>query len=275
MAETVSGAVDINPFFLPSPRGPLFCLSLAPANQPARGGILYLHPFAEEMHKSRRMAALQARAFAGAGYAVLQPDLTGCGDSAGDFGDADWESWKDDARLAHAWLNQQGVASITLWGLRTGASLAAELARELTGIDRLVLCQPVVNGDAFLNQFLRIKLAGEMLSTGQAQSGTKRLRAQLEAGDSVEVGGYRLSPALARALAGWKPADHVPPCPTHWFEIGAGEALSPASQRVADAWLAAGTALTTRPVVGEPFWGTQEITECPALLAATLKECAA
>lgn len=275
MADVATGTVGITPFFLPSPRGPLFCLCLAPTNQPARGGILYLHPFAEEMHKSRRMAALQARAFAGAGYAVLQPDLTGCGDSAGDFGDADWDAWKDDVRLAHAWLSQQGTTTITLWGLRIGASLAAELARELAGIDRLILWQPVVNGELFLNQFLRIKLAGEMLSAGQAQSGTKQLRAQLDAGEGVEVGGYLLNSGLARALAGWKLADHPPPCPAHWFEVGAGETLSPASQRAAEAWLAAGTDLTTRPVSGEPFWGTQEITECPALLDATLAECAA
>lgn len=275
MADAVAGAVGIEPFFLPSPRGPLFCLSLAPARPPVRGAVLYLHPFAEEMHKSRRMAALQARAFAEAGYAVLQPDLTGCGDSAGDFGDADWDAWQDDVRLAHAWLSQQNFGPLTLWGLRTGAALAADMARELAGVSRLILWQPVVSGELFLNQFLRIKLAGEMLSAGQAQSGTKQLRAQLDAGESVEVGGYQLNPGLARALAGWKLADHPPPCPVHWFEVGAGEALSPASQRVAEAWRAAGTALTTRPVVGEPFWGTQEITECPALLDATLAECAA
>ena len=39
------------------------------------------------------MASLQAKAMAGAGYFVLQIDLYGCGDSAGDFGDALWERW--------------------------------------------------------------------------------------------------------------------------------------------------------------------------------------
>ena len=57
-------------------------------HHPARGGavrarVLYLHPLAEEMNRSRRMAALQARALAAAGCEVLQPDLLGCGDSAG------------------------------------------------------------------------------------------------------------------------------------------------------------------------------------------------
>jgi len=271
MAEGAPESIGIDPFFLDSPCGPLFGLCLSPTKRDPLGGILYIHPFAEEMHKSRRMAALQSRAFAEAGYAVLQLDLTGCGDSAGDFGDAHWEAWKDDIRLAHAWLEKQDIGPITLWGLRTGASLAAEMASELAGISRLILWQPVINGELFLNQFLRIKLASEMLSDGQAQSGTKTLRARLEAGEAVEVGGYRLAPAMARALSAWKLADHIPACPTQWFEIGAGNELAPASQRVAAAWTAAGVHLAARPVEGEPFWATQEITECPGLLEATLQ----
>jgi alpha/beta superfamily hydrolase len=42
---------------------------------------------AEELNKSRHVAAAQARAFAAAGYSVLQIDLYGCGDSSGDFGE--------------------------------------------------------------------------------------------------------------------------------------------------------------------------------------------
>lgn len=270
MAETSPAAIRSEPFFLAGPRSSLFCLYHAPANP--LGSLLYLHPFAEEMHKSRRMAAVQARACAAAGYAVLQPDLRGCGDSSGDFGEADWEAWKDDVRLAHAWLADRTPAAVGLWGLRTGASLAAEMAGEIAGLRRLILWQPVLQGELFLNQFLRIKLAGEMLSGGQALSGTKALRARLEGGEAVEVGGYLLAPALARTLAAWKLVDHVPDCPVHWFEIGAGGAFTPASQRAMEDWRAAGVALNACSVAGDPFWMTQEITECPALLDATLKE---
>jgi exosortase A-associated hydrolase 2 len=271
MAEIAPEAIRIDPFFLDGPRGPLFCLYLMPVRTDPLGSILYIHPFAEEMHKSRRMVALQSRAFALAGYAVLQVDLTGCGDSVGDFGNAHWGAWKDDVRLAHTWLEKQGVNPIALWGLRTGASLAAEMARELDGISCLILWQPIINGELFLNQFLRIKLASEMLSDGQAQSSTKALYAQLKAGEEVEVGGYSLAPEMARTLVTWKLGDQIPPCPTQWFEIGAGEGFAPASQRVVDAWTAAGVRLITHSVEGEPFWTTQEITECPALLEATLK----
>ncbi len=269
----VEAAIHTEPFFLEGKHGQLFCLYHAPADIEPHEGILYFHPFAEEMHKSRRMAALQARAFARAGYAVLQVDLTGCGDSAGDFSDASWDAWQDDARLAHTWLVDKVSENITLWGLRLGASLAVQAAQNLSGITRLLLWQPISNGEQFLTQFLRIKLASEMLSEGQAQSGTKTLRAQLEAGESVEVGGNMLAPALARSLTTLKLAELRPPCPVDWLEVGATESndIAPAGRRVVEAWRAAGTEIHTRTVTGEPFWMTQEITECPTLIEATLK----
>lgn len=264
---------DLKPFFLDSPRGPLFCLSLRPTEIEPKGCLLYLHPFGEEMHKSRRMAALQARALASAGYLVLQPDLTGCGDSHGDFGDASWQAWREDALLSHAWLRQQTAAPLILWGLRTGATLAVDLSRDLPDIQRLILWQPVNNGDMFLNQFLRIKLASEMLAEGQAQSGTKALRAQLEKGEGIEVGGNMLSSAMAIQLGAIKLADMQPTCPVRWLEIGAeaGTKPTPASQRIVDIWRAAGINVDIETVVGEPFWVMQEITECQSLLEATTR----
>lgn len=263
--------IRIEPFLLDSPRGPLFCIYVSPADQAPKGAVLYLHPFAEEMHKSRRMVALQARAMAAQGYAVLQIDLTGCGDSAGDFSDASWSVWLDDANLGHAWLAEKTAQPITLWGLRTGALLAADLAQQLQGIRSLLLWQPVSDGSLFLNQFLRIKLASEMLAEGQSKSGTKDLLAQLEAGQGVEVGGNMLSPAMARELGSIKLASMTPACPVSWLEVGAqaSTSVTPASQRIVDAWHAAGVSLQTQTIQGDPFWATQEITECPALIDAT------
>ncbi|MEW5770615.1 MAG: hydrolase 2, exosortase A system-associated [Pseudomonadota bacterium] len=260
--------IDISPFFLEGAHASLFCLRLAPRSRPPRGGILYVPPFAEEMHKSRRMAALQARALAACGYEVLQIDPTGCGDSGGDFRDASWSVWRDDVRVAYARLAESTGGAVSLWGLRTGAVLAAEVSQSLAGVQSVVLWQPVASGDLFLNQFLRIKLASEMLTGGQAQSGTKQLRAQLEQGQAVEVGGYMLSPAMAMELAALRLTDMTPGCPTYWLEVGAqaGEHVTPASQRVIDAWRGRGVPVAGRTVRGDPFWVTQEISECPELL---------
>jgi exosortase A-associated hydrolase 2 len=259
--------VQIEPFFLDGPNGPLFCIHTVPERP--RGAVLYLPPFAEEMHKSRRMAALHARALAARGYAVLQPDLSGCGDSAGDFGDALWSGWLEDATRAQDWLVAAHGHPVVLWGLRTGALLAADLAQRRPAA-RLLLWQPVVDGSVFLNQFLRIRLASEMLSDGQAKNGNRRLLEALEAGESIEVGGYLLAPAMARELGALRLAGMAPTCPVSWFEVGGSTGVSPASRRVVDAWLDRGAIVDTEIIEGDPFWSTPEISVCTPLIDATL-----
>lgn len=261
--------VDIHPFFLAHARGKLFCIHHKPAEGHIQGSLLYIPPFGEEMHKSRRMAALQARAFADRGFAVLQIDLTGCGDSSGDVGDATWPDWLDDIAQAYAWLGQNQPGQISLWGLRTGALLAAEAAQSLPGIARALLWQPVLNGDLYLNQLLRIRVAGDALSHRATENGTQALRAALQRGDSVEIAGNRLNPQLAIPLAERQLKTLPPPCPTIWIELGTD--TSPASDAVLEAWRASGVAVSPYTVVGDPFWITQEICECPALIDATLK----
>jgi len=262
------------PLFLGQGEAARFGLYHAPA-APLRGALLYLHPWAEEMNKARRMAALQARALAADGWAVLQLDLHGCGDSAGDFGDASWESWREDVARGLEWLHAtvggQAPQTPGLWGLRLGALLALDYAAQPAGRapSQLLLWQPVLQGASHLTQFLRLRVAAQMLGDGGAETGTGALRAALAAGEALEIAGYTLSPALASAIDQLDALRLAPPCPVHWLEVVAAEGrpLPPAAQRVLQAWQsAAGRAQT---VAGPQFWASQEIAEAPALLDAT------
>jgi exosortase A-associated hydrolase 2 len=273
-----SGAL---PFFLQAETGQRFCLFHRPVTgQPVRGAVLYVHPFAEEMNKTRRMAALQARAFAAQGYGVLQIDLHGCGDSSGDFRDARWSIWKQDLALACDWLAQTMPEPISLWGLRLGALLALDFSQAATQpVARLILWHPVISGKSHLNQFLRLRIASEMLADDAAsgQSGATSvtsatgatLRAQLAADGSIEVAGYELASELAAAID-MQDASSCAPCPpTHWFELTTAGAIAPATARHLQRWRDAGAQLQLHPVDGVRFWAGSDIAECPALLAAT------
>jgi exosortase A-associated hydrolase 2 len=265
------GRFEIEPFFLEANGRRLFALHLYP-DAPPQGAVLYLHPFAEEMHKSRRMAALQARRFVAQGLAVLQIDLTGCGDSEGDFADATWERWREDALAAYAWLHQRWNGPTRLWGLRLGATLAAEVASLAEpGPAGLLLWQPVLQGAQFLTQFLRIRLGSDMLASGRAQTGVDALRAQLLAGEIVEVGGYGLAPNLAAGLEQLRLAAFTPPCPVTWIEMAAApdRPFPPGAARMAQTWRDAGLEVHTRIAAGANFWVTQEITESRELLEAS------
>ncbi|CAN7660047.1 hydrolase 2, exosortase A system-associated [Pseudoduganella sp. LjRoot289] len=272
-----SPAAHAQPFFLKAAAGERYCL-FHPAAGLCRGGMVYLHPFGEEMNKSRRMAALQARALAAQGIAVLQIDLYGCGDSGGDFADARWEHWLDDAALGCQWLAARLGRPVGLWGLRLGALLALDYARRQSergaaAPQRLLLWQPVHSGSAFLTQFLRLRMANAMLAEDGAQkTGTAALREQLRAGEALEVAGYELAPELAGALDALELAKlPAPPCPVHWFDVVAAEGrpLAPASAKLTAAWLEQGVALQAQAVAGQQFWGTQEIAICEALIEAS------
>ena len=257
-------------FFLPAGGGERFCV-FHPAIGAPLGSVLYLHPFAEEMNKSRRMAALQARAFAARGYNVLQIDLFGCGDSSGDFGDARWDIWKGDVARGVDWLGRQADVPIHLWGLRLGGLLALDYSchsgKSFAG---LLLWQPVASGSQFMTQFLRLRLAGDIIAGSAAGASTGELRAQLAAGKALEIAGYELAPELALAIERLDLGALAPNnIPARWFEVSAEGKPSPALRRAGEVWSAAGAEVDLHAVRGEPFWSSVEITECRELIEAT------
>jgi exosortase A-associated hydrolase 2 len=260
-------------FFLPAEPGKRLCIYHRPVDGGTGRGFVFAHPFCEEMNKSRRMAALQSRRLAAAGYAVLQIDLFGCGDSSGDFSEAEWEIWKRDLQFALAWLKSRVRGPLALWGLRLGAMLAADVARDpALGIEQLLLWQPVSNGEQFLTQFLRLRLAAEMLAEGTSQTGVRELRESLRGGLPLEIAGYDLHPRLAAEIDALSLASLVPAVKrVHCLEVTAAEEpkLSPASQRAMEAWRSKGLDVRATAVSGELFWSTTEVVECEALLAAT------
>ena len=270
--KTATATAGATPFFMQASPGERFCLFHQPApGQPSRGAILYVHPFAEELNKSRRMAALQARAFAADGYSVLQIDLYGCGDSSGDFVNARWHIWKRDLVLACEWLARRVDAPLTLWGLRLGALLALDLAnRAPLPLARVVLWHPVFKGKTHLDQFLRLRQASRMLAGDTDAGAGPSARQELAGGATLEVAGYELAPELAASIDSQDASGPAPPFPLLWFELATADGnVAPAAARQAASWRAAGAALTLQPVQGESFWNSSEVLECPSLLAAT------
>jgi uncharacterized protein len=267
-----AGAPAARPFYLPARRR-VFAIH-HPSAGAARGAIVFAPPFAEEMNKSRRMVALQARALAAAGWHVLLVDPHGTGDSGGDFGDARWADWIDDLAEGRDWLAAQAGIEPWLWGLRSGALLAGALAAQRVPAG-LLLWQPVLSGRQHVQQFLRLKAGAEWLAGERAAKEDTKPLAALQAGQAVEVAGYRLDPALALPMA--EAAFAVPAALPRlvWLEVmpRADGNLSPASQRVLTA-LPAGVGHAA-VVQGPSFWQAQEIETAPALIDATLMALAA
>lgn len=258
-------------FFLPSPTGQRFCLFHPPQGTP-KGRVLYLHPFAEELNTTRRVVARQARALAQAGFAVLQIDLLGCGDSDGEFADATWDAWLQDAHHAHAWLTDHASGPLWLWGMRSGSLLATALAARLPEAPNLLLWQPVINGQQMLQQFLRLHAAGQWL--GEGSKGASPAKA-LATGQSVDIAGYTVTPTLANGMAAARLQATATATPGRlvWLETSTQPepALGPASTTHLDTWREAGWAVNAQALSGSAFWQTIGTDEAPALIAATLQ----
>ena len=266
-------ATTLQAFFLDGARGQRFCLLHAPpSGQAVLGHVVYVHPFAEEMNAARHMAGMQARAMARAGFAVLQMDLMGCGDSSGHFEEASWDAWVADVTLARRWMLERWPGVAWLWGLRAGCLLAAQACRQDGLPAQLLLWQPVMSGKQHLHQFLRLQMAGDIVR-GESSRSTSRLIHLLEQGESVEVAGYSLSAALAQGMA---QADlEALPAGTQivCLELGDADigAVSPALSAQLQRWQTSGCNAQAHVVAGSVFWQMQESPDSPAWLATSLR----
>lgn len=266
------------------PESRRFCMLHLPGDAAPVGAVVYVHPFADEMNKARRMAACQARALARSGFAVLQLDLFGCGDSDGEFGDATWDRWVDDVVAAASWLlrrcgeqpGSKGASApvLLLWGMRVGALVASAAAQRIVPACNLLLWQPVVAGKTALHQFLRLQTAGQRVA-GRNGTTTAELRRQLSLGQGIDVAGYRIGPALAEGLESSRLQPPAPPGRVWWYDVAAraDAEQAPAARQMLQAWSDAGVSVVTQAVVGPSFWETAEIEDAPALLDVTTAAC--
>lgn len=267
---------SIQPQFIDSVKGKLFCNYIVANNKAdTEHAVLILPPFAEEMNKSRHMIANMAHKSASHGYNVLIFDLFGTGDSQGDFGESSWETWLEDIGIVLDWLYNKNIKTVTIIALRTGALFAESILHNVKlNIDKLIFWQPVSNGGLFLNQFIRLKLAADMVADSKTRISAKDIKLQLENGESVEIAGYMLNPALFIPMTEQKITElKQVTCPDiHWYEVAPSleQTFTPASMRVIDELKASGLTIQTRPLQGPQFWSTAEITEVPMLLSDTL-----
>jgi hypothetical protein len=136
----------------------------------------------------------------------------------------------------------------------------------------MLLWQPVVAGRQYLRQFLRLRLASDMLE-GAERVSVEGLETALMAGTTVEVAGYPLSPGLAAGLAGSNLT--LPPGLPHCvcLEISSREEkkLLPATAAWVESARASARNVRAAVVDGPAFWQTADATEAPVLIAASVE----
>lgn len=243
--------------------------------------LLVLPAFAEEMNKCRRMVSLLAEAAQSRGIETLAVDLTGTGDSAGDFREATLERWRADLSAAAIWMAERGPRTLHVVAVRAGG-LLVNLLELPSGLSpgRVALWQPIANGKQLVAQFLRLRQAEIVMGGGPDDA--RDPRAMLKLDGFVEVAGYDLSATLASSLESLS----LHPMERHdwrgvlWADI-VGPVLDgtsspqppPASVRAVSALRAErrGELVALETILGEPFWATPEIAVVTPLIERTLE----
>lgn len=183
------------PFFFADADEALFAVLHMPKNAKPRQGIVLCHPFGEEKLWSHRVYVNFARRAAELGMAVLRFDFRGHGDSAGHSEDYGTECYLEDIHTAVAQLRLDcpTLESIDLLGLRFGAALASQYAARHDGIRHLLLWEPIVSGEKYMQELLRINLSTQLAVYGKVRDNREKLVEKLAAGEPANVDGYLIS----------------------------------------------------------------------------------
>lgn len=192
-----------SPFFFESSSGGLlFGFIHRAQGKSKKHGFVFCHPLAEEKLWAHRAQVSFARLLANHGYTVMRFDFYGEGDSDGEFEQSTLESRLRNVSDAIEYLKRsdEQVTDISLFGLRFGGAIAAIAAEQLSGLSGLLLWEPVLDGNKYVREMLRTQLATQLAVWGEVRKDRAALAADLEAGHTVNIDGYLLSPRFYQEL---------------------------------------------------------------------------
>ena len=115
-------------------------------------GVVIAPPVGYPYWGSHRTLRVIAEQLAERGHAVLRIDYDGTGDAAGDQWDPDRvQAWRATLGVAAAQLRAMGASTLTVIGVRLGATLAL-LDGATVGADRMVVWQPIDAGRRYAKE---------------------------------------------------------------------------------------------------------------------------
>ena len=238
-----------------------------------RRGVLVVHPMGEEKKFAHRVLAQTAWALGKAGVWTLRFDLSGSGDSFGEFREATLGGWKREIIVAAAVLKRESrVEEIAVLGLRLGASLAWLVRGEIAGLREAVLWEPALSGKHYLESLWQRKLVREMMTTGKGKTTWAAGREEMTRTGYVDLDGWDLGAALAQDLEKLDLTRSEPPCPSRTLavQIAFNGKVSPELEKFAGTVRAANGVMETMGIRERPIWDRVELVEAAELTRTTV-----
>ncbi len=260
--------ICVTPEFLPGSQGQIFTVTYSnkhsshAKDKTQQPSLLFIPPFAEEANKSRHMLSALGRTLAQNGIQTTILDLFGCGDSEGDIDQANLQIWYQDINTAIQHIQQRST-NISIGGLRLGATIALNfLATSQLQIDKLLLWQPVLKGEQFMKQFIRLKLAESIAISSAPTTSTTEIIAKLEDGNIQEIAGYPITKELFQNINALSCINQniAPDTQLHLLEINPSATPSTPMVKAISSYKNLNS--NHHICQGSQFWSCQEIVWC-------------
>lgn len=153
--------------------------------------VLFCYPGGHEyirIHRAYRQLASQLNKI---GCHAFRFDYFGTGDSAGDHHEIKMTRWIEDVHYAVKELQAlSSVRFVDLVGLRLGALIAAKVASEIKAVKRLVLWEPMLSGQEFIDE-----MKDHIARTGTSESNF------IDNRQSLHLNGYEFSKESLQSIA--------------------------------------------------------------------------
>ena len=188
-------------FFKNKSRKNLFGVIYYPEEKSFKG-ILICHPIFEEKLHVHRVLVDFSRILCSSGFNVLRFDYCGDGDSEGEFEEATVKTRLSDINSALEIFREKILLQkVALLGVRFGATLAALCVEKEMEIDALILWAPIINGNDYLHQLLRMNLTHQVVVYKKILYTRKDLITNLSQGEKVNVEGYEITRELFQQIS--------------------------------------------------------------------------
>jgi len=240
----------------------------------SRTGVLLVHPFGEEKKFAHRVLTSAAWQLAASGFAVLRFDLSGCGDSFGEFRDAGLSLWVDQVKTAAEVLRREtGCDRIALLGLRLGASLCRLAAPDVPSAGPIVLWEPVLSGKQYIEALWRKKLIKDMMTAGRGKTSFEEETRKLDANGFIDLDGWDIGRNMVDELPALDLGTVAAPSPAGMLavQITFNGKVGRELTAFAQAERAAGSKVELVGIRERPIWDRIDIVPANELITLTVK----
>lgn len=147
---------DVFPFYFGTHPCRLYgCYHKPQVTRDNTAAVILCQAIGQEYLQTHRVIYQLALLLSGAGFHVLRFDYSGCGDSEGEFEKGSIDRWAGDIHTAVVEIMQRCAQKrVYLIGLRMGATLAAKAASDCNQVAGVILWEPIVCGDRYLQELI-------------------------------------------------------------------------------------------------------------------------